>query len=343
MRDFAAQVVQIAVGCAGGVAFDVAGFPAPWLSGSMLAVVALALAGYARPMPRLLVDAALLTSGAAMGAAITPEAFAALAKYPLSLVILAASITVSSLASTAWLMRMSGWRRDDALLASLPGGMSAVLAIAADRKAAVTSIAIAQALRVLVVIALVPSFVVLAGGMDAGVPAGRGQAVADPGAMAAVLVGGLVLGTVLEGLGVAAPLMLGAMVASTALHASDVAPGAIPPLVATAGMVLIGVFIGERFRTLPITSLRKIVPAALASFAVGMAVATLFALLAARIAGVGVADALVAFAPGGVEAMALLAVALGLDPLYVTIHHFARFFGISLAAPFLLGRAPPAA
>ena len=220
--------------------------------------------------------------------------------------------------------------------------MSAVLAIAADRKAGVTSIAIAQALRILVVIALVPSLVVLAGGLDAAVPPGRGHAVASPGAMAAVLLGGLALGAALERLGVAAPLMLGAMVVSTALHASDAAPGAVPPVFATVGMVLIGVFIGERFRTLPITSLRRIVPAALASFTVGMAVATLFALLAASLAGVGVADALVAFAPGGVEAMALLAVALGLDPLYVTIHHFARFFGISLVAPFLLGRTPPA-
>jgi membrane AbrB-like protein len=342
MRDAAAQLAQIAVGFAGGIAFHAAGLPAPWLSGSMVAVVAWALAGYGRPMPRGLVDAALLISGATMGAAITPEAFAAIAKYPLSLVMLTMSVTASSLASMAWLMRVSGWRRDDALLASLPGGMSAVLAIAADRKAGVTSIAIAQALRILVVIALVPSLVVLAGGLDASVPPARGHTVASPGAMAAVLLGGLALGAALERLGVAAPLMLGAMVASTALHASDAAPGAVPPVFATVGMVLIGVFIGERFRTLPITSLRRIVPAALASFTVGMAVATLFALLAASLAGVGVADALVAFAPGGVEAMALLAVALGLDPLYVTIHHFARFFGISLVAPFLLGRTPPA-
>jgi membrane AbrB-like protein len=338
MQGLAGQLAQIAVGVAGGVAFHLAGLPAPWLSGSMVAVVAWALAGYARPMPRLLVDAALLVSGANMGAAITPDALAAIGKYPLSLAILAASITASSIVSMAWLMRVSGWARDDALLASVPGGMSSVLAIAADRKGAVASIAIVQAFRVLIVIALVPSFVVLAGGLDASVGLARMQRLMSPLAMAAVLLGGLLLGAVFERLKVAAPVLLGAMIVSTALHVSDLAPGAMPPLLAVAGMVLLGVFIGERFRTLPITDLRRVIPAALGAFLVSMVVATAFALLAAYAAKVSVADALVAFAPGGVEAMAILAIALGLDPLYVSIHHFARFFGIGLVLPFLLKR-----
>ena len=46
------------------------------------------------------------------------------------------------------------------------------------------------------------------------------------------------------------------------------------------------------------------------------------------------AEALAAFAPGGLEAMTLMAFALGLDPLFVGAHHLARFFMISLALPF---------
>jgi uncharacterized membrane protein AbrB (regulator of aidB expression) len=50
----------------------------------------------------------------------------------------------------------------------------------------------------------------------------------------------------------------------------------------------------------------------------------------------------VAFAPGGLEAMMVLALILGLDPLYVGIHHLARFLGIGLALPLVvtwLGRS----
>ena len=43
------------------------------MSGSMIAVVLLGAMGLARPMPRPLADAAMLVSGASMGAGITPE------------------------------------------------------------------------------------------------------------------------------------------------------------------------------------------------------------------------------------------------------------------------------
>jgi uncharacterized membrane protein AbrB (regulator of aidB expression) len=68
-----------------------------------------------------------------------------------------------------------------------------------------------------------------------------------------------------------------------------------------------------------------------------MVVAALFAALAAWLAGVSFANGLVAFAPGGLEAMTVLALILGLDPLYVGIHHLVRFLGIGLVLPFLIG------
>ena len=57
--------------------------------------------------------------------------------------------------------------------------------------------------------------------------------------------------------------------------------------------------------------------------------------LAAALTGVPFADALVAFAPGGLEAMTMMAFALGLDPLFVGAHHIARFLFISLALPWV--------
>jgi uncharacterized membrane protein AbrB (regulator of aidB expression) len=68
-----------------------------------------------------------------------------------------------------------------------------------------------------------------------------------------------------------------------------------------------------------------------------MGVAALFAGAAAWLAGVSFANGLVAFAPGGLEAMTVLALILGLDPLYVGIHHLVRFLGIGLVLPVLIG------
>lgn len=336
MRVVLAHIVQILIAGLGGLSLDAVGVPAAWLSGSALAIVLWGWAGRALPMPRAMADAAMLISGASMGAAVTPAAIAAMARYPSSLILLVIAVLAISSASAFWLTRVSGWRRDDAVLASVPGALSTVLAIAVDRNAAVASIAIVQNLRLFVLIALLPSAVVFSGGGSAGALIGQGLPVQSAGGMAFILVGGLLVGMVFKKLKVAAPILLGATLVSTVSHGAEWVTGVIPPVITTGGLVLIGMFIAERFRDVRRSTLRKSLVAALGSFAIGMAVATAFAILAAWLAGVSFANGLIAFAPGGLEAMTVLALVLGLDPLYVGIHHLVRFLGIGLVVPFVV-------
>jgi membrane AbrB-like protein len=338
MRPFLAHLVQILIAALGGLIFHWLGVPAAWLSGAAIAATLWGLTGWAVPMPRALADAAMLISGAAMGAAVTPAAIAAMGRYPGSLILLVIGVVAISAASTAWLTRMSGWRRADAVLASVPGALSTVLAVAAERKAEVASIAIVQNFRLFVLIALLPSLVVLTGdGGNTGALIGEGLPVESPGGMALILLGGLLLGAMFKQLKVAAPILLGATVMSSVSHGTAWVTGVIPPVIATGGLVLIGLFIAERFRNIQRSTLKRAFIAALGSFAVGMVVAALFAGVAAWLAGVSFANGLVAFAPGGLEAMTVLALILGLDPLYVGIHHLVRFLGIGLVLPFLIG------
>jgi membrane AbrB-like protein len=334
----AAQAAQLLVAALGGLAFHLLGIPAAWMSGAMVAVVAWGALGRTRPLPRPLADAAMLVSGATMGAGITPEALTAVTRYPLSLAVLALSVVAGTGASMLWLTRVAGWRRDDALLASAPGALSTVLVIAAERKASVVAIAVVQSIRLFVLIALLPSLVVAfeGGHPGRGLP-GEGMPVESPVGLLVVLAGGLALGLAFERLRLAAPVLLGATLVSASLHATGYAPGVVPPPVAVAGLVLIGVFIGERFRTLRLSALRATLAAAAGSLVLTVAVAIASAAAAAALAGVGFSDAMVAFAPGGLEAMMVLALILGLDPLYVGVHHLARFIGIAMALPLVVG------
>ena len=340
------HAAQILVATLGGLAFHLLGIPAAWMSGAMVAVAAWGASGRGRPLPRPLVDAAMLVSGATMGAGVTPETLAAAARYPASLAVLALSVAAVTGTSMLWLTRVAGWRRDDALLASAPGAFSTVLVIAAERKASVGAIAVVQSLRLFVLIALLPSLVVWLGGGNPGsrLP-GEGLPVEGPAGLFAVLAGGLALGLAFERLRIAAPILLGATLVSASLHATGLSPGVVPPPLALVGLVLIGAFIGERFRTLRLPALRATLAAAAGSLVLTVTVATAFAAAASALAGVGFPDAMVAFAPGGLEAMMVLALVLGLDPLYVGVHHLARFLGTAMALPLaagLLGRAEEA-
>jgi uncharacterized membrane protein AbrB (regulator of aidB expression) len=45
---------------------------------------------------------------------------------------------------------------------------------------------------------------------------------------------------------------------------------------------------------------------------------------------------MVAYAPGAVDAMLLLALALNFDPVYVGTHHLVRIFFVMAATPFVV-------
>jgi uncharacterized protein len=329
------QLLQIAIAAFGGLIFHVIGIPAAWLSGAVVATVVWGALGFGARLSRPIVETAMVISGVVMGAAITPDALAAIGTYPVSIGLLFLAVPAITLGSAAYLRKGCGWNRDDALLASIPGALTTVLAVAASRGAGVERIAVVQSFRLLVLIAVLPFVVSMTTGGETRGFVGDGKAMAGPGAFTMMIAAGLAVGLLFDRLRVAAPLLLGGTLASAVLHATDVTPGVVPPGIATLGFVVIGVYIGERFAALDRVALRGLVPAALGSFAVGMGVALVFAALAIVLLGVGTGEALVAFAPGGVEAMMVLALVLGIEPLYVGIHHVLRFLGIGIVLPLI--------
>ncbi|MCG6121193.1 MAG: AbrB family transcriptional regulator [Microvirga sp.] len=318
-----------------GFLFELLGVPAAWLSGAMAGTVVWGMLGFKKPLPRPFIHAAMLVSGVVMGAAITPEAMAAIASYPVSIVLLALSVAAVTAASAAFLIRVHGWTRDDAVLASVPGALSAVVAVALSRNADMSRILVVQAFRLLVLVAVLPFAATYAtSGAGSGIAATNVE-LATLAAFIMMIAGGLALGLVFERWRVAAPLLLAGTVASSALHLTEIAPGAVAPEIATAAFMTIGILIGERFASIDRATLPALYRAAIGSFVIGLGVSVFFAGLAMLAVGVDAAVALVAFSPGAVESMIVLALVLGLDPLYVGVHHIVRFLGIGFALPFL--------
>jgi len=75
------------------------------------------------------------------------------------------------------------------------------------------------------------------------------------------------------------------------------------------------------------------VNAALGSFAVAIIVSAIFVAVIALTTNVRVADIMVAFAPGAMDAMLALALTLHIDPIFVGAHHLSRFVFVTIATP----------
>lgn len=339
LRTLSREAAVIACAAVGGALFALLDVPAAWLSGSMLLV---SVIGVTRPLPDLRrpwFDSTMVMSGALIGSAATPEALAATARYPGSLLVLVVGLVAIMLATGAYLRFVARWSWIDSLLAAAPGALSAVIAVAQDKGANIGRIAAIQLFRILVLVAVLPSIMKLSGDGPLGLP--PPVAVASLGDMALLLGSALATGLVFERLGITAPFILGATLASAVLHGAGIVHGTMPPEIATAVMVMLGAAMGGRVSNLKRNEIAALFPLAIGGFVVSMAVAFAFAWPAAWLAGVPYASAMAAFAPGGLEAMAMLAFAMGLDPLYVGAHHLTRFMLLGLLMPFVVGRVKP--
>jgi membrane AbrB-like protein len=337
----------LAFAAAGGVTLGLAGMPAGYLSGAILAAAAAALAGRPLLMPQLLTRAIFVVIGISLGAVVTPQTLHGMASYPASIAILIVAMLCVSIGGAAYLHLVHRWQLLSAYLASSPGGMSQVLVVAAELDADLRAIAIVQTMRVVIIAVGLPAGLSLLGLAGHAVRPGNGPlsfALADE--LAELVAVSIVAGYIAFRVRFPGGLLFGAMFASAALHGSGLIHAVVPPWVANMAMVTLGGVIGARFANTPLRLLANYLAAAFGSFAVAVTIASLFAALPVHMLGLPIPEVMIAYAPGSVDAMMLLALALHLDPVYVGAHHVMRVMFVSLLMPLVarwLARAPASA
>lgn len=345
LKPAVAVAITIAVAAAGGALFALAGLPAAWLSGALVASSALALAGFPARVPDGLRRATFIVLGISMGAAVTPETIAGVRTWPLTMSLLVLSIPGAMFACMLYL-RWAGWDREVSFYASALGAMSAVIAAATDAGVDVRKVVFAQSVRVFILIAALPGFLVglgLVGADGTAVPAPSWE-IGSPWQIALMATGGIAGGLLADRLGIPGGLIVGAMLVNAVLHGTGFVTATVPLYVLIPCFILLGAFVGARFAGTTLGILRDLLAHSFGAFFVSMAATTLFAVAAAFVSGESVGKTIIAFAPGGLEAMIILAFLIGLDPAFVGAHHIARFVLISLFLPIvarlLFGRAP---
>jgi hypothetical protein len=325
----------LAVGVVGGGAFALAGLPAPWLSGPATAVALAGLAGrdLAIPVPVRWVTLAVL--GATMGSAVTPETFATLARWPASILGLAVAVFAVMMSVSLYLERIHGYDRITARLCAIPGAFPFVLALAAESDADQRRVAIVQMVRLVALVALIPGLLALSGAEPRAPSTTRGSGV-HLGEIAILIAGGFVGAFLAERLRAPAAALFGGLIGGALLYGSGAISSALPAWLLIPAFVIIGSLVGTNFsgldRLLFVATLRAslggVAVAALASFAI--------AAPAAMLLGLPTVQVWIAYAPGGVDVMAVMAMALGLDPAYVGGHHVIRFLGLGVFVPWWL-------
>lgn len=342
IRRLGGGLATAAIAAIGGWLFAALGLPAAWLMGAMVATAAAALAGGPVGLNRGAREIAFLLLGISMGSSVTPETVGEVAAWPGSIALLAGSVMATMFVSSAYLSRVHGWDRMTARFASMPGAFSAVAVIAANSSADLPRVILAQSLRIFTLVALMPPILsISSGGPLTGAPPAVLQEVNSAVEVLAVFLASAGAAAMLNRLRVPAGTLMGAMVVSAVLHATGLVHGRFPQPLIVLGFIATGAVIGARFRGTKLRTVLRTIPGAAMSILLALAVSALFAAAGAWMLGLPFGQLWLAYAPGGVEAMAAMALLLNLEPAFVGAHHILRIVGLNLVSPIWLRNSGP--
>ncbi len=281
----------------------------------------------------------LIAVGISLGAVVTPATLHGMTTYPLSIAVLLAAMACVSYSGSSYLRLVHGWDDVTAYLAASPGGMSQVVAIGAELDADLRAIAIVQTLRVVVIAVGLPMALLALGFAGHGrTSVGGVVALSQLPELAVLIAASTVMALIAHWIRFPGGLLFGAMLTSAALHGVDYIHVVMPWWVANTVMMCFGAVIGARFANTSLRLLFDFVGAAFGSLAVALVVTAVFAGGLLTFVKLPVAEVMIAYAPGSVDAMMLLALALHLDPVYVGAHHLTRIFFVSVTMPLVARR-----
>ena len=328
-------ILALLLGAAGGAAFAWLRLPLPWMLGAMTTTMAASVAGLRIGVPNSWRTPMLGVMGVLLGSGFTAEVAAGMVRWVPSAATLPVYIVLGLALGLLFLRRFARLDPTTAFFGAAPGGLSEMVVMGERAGGDMRSIALIHATRIFVVVFLIPF------ALRALAPDGAGSAVPPPTPWPSPLDAVLLLACLLVGmplgnlLRLPAPFLLGPLLLSAAAHVAGIVTPPPPRVVVAIAQILIGASLGARFSGLdPRTIARTMLLGG------GIAVILLvWTFLVAEVLHLGTGlpylALVLAFAPGGIAEMGLVALALGGDPLFVATHHVLRIGIVVLAAPWL--------
>lgn len=319
------------IGTAGGIVAKMLHLPLPMLLGSLIAVAAAALAdtrplGHLPQAPQRLRMLFIPVIGVAIGSAARPEILTEALSWIPSLAILLAFIPAVHFAGYRLLTATGRVDRVTALFGTAPGGLVETVQMGEEAGADMQMLIMLQFLRLILTIVFIPLFFTWMVGHAVGSAGGaavQGTALglADVVILVVAGVAGAIIGLKLR---LPAGHVLGPILLSGAAHVAGLTTTAPPQILVWATQVVIGTSLGVRFAGMPKRRIVEALRLAVLNVVLTMGGAGLIAWSLAEWVGETAPAVFLAFAPGGLVEMGLIALSLNLSILYVTAHHLLR-------------------
>jgi len=339
--NLARAALALLIGVAAGALAYRVGLPLPWMLGPMIGTTAASILGAAIAAPNPLRPIVIPVIGVMLGSGITPEILDALGDWAISFLVLPPFLIVAAGASFLFYRVIGKYDPVTAYFSAMPGGLNEMLILGAEQGGDEKRIALAHASRILLVIGFVALFFglvlgVTSGGQTGAVWTGMQEVDArDYIILAVCAVAGVWAGRLLR---LPAAAVLGPMLLSGLAHFFHVVEVPPPSVLVIAAQIVMGTVIGCRFIGATAREVGRDIFLGILS-TIGMLITGVgFAWVVAALTATELSQAFLAYSPGGLTEMSLLAFAMGGDIAYVSITHIVRIVLVIFAAPLVFRR-----
>lgn len=326
-------ITTYALGAVGGMAFLAFGLPLGMLLGSLIAVAVAAASGiriFGRPpaVPQSWRFVLMPVIGVAIGGSFPPDFFAQAARWWITMAALLAFVPVAH-ALAYWIYHQLGAvDAKTAFFSAMPGGFFEALDMGEKAGADMQMLVMLQFLRLILCIVFVPVAFAVVTGRVVGSSAGVEWPGADVPLLAMdmlVLLAAAVLGwRGAHRLRLPAAVLTGPLLLSGAAHVVGLTAATPPDWLILTTQWVVGTSLGSRFAGFEHSRLWLAFKLAATNVVVALGLAGVVAVVLSASVGEPIPAVILAFAPGGVTEMSLVALSLQMSAVYVTMHHLLR-------------------
>ena len=329
--------LALTIGAIGGYIFLQLRLPLAWMMGAMVFTTAAAIAGVPIRMAMKLRTTFLAILGVMLGSAFRPDIIDQLGQWIVSAVGIVAYVSLAGWLVYLYYRRFSGYDQATAYFAASPGGLSEMIMMGTAMGGDERIISLTHGARILLVVLTVPLFFRYFLGYEPPPRGVTGISILDMPYYDLMLLGlCAVIGAFLAKLArLPASLLVGPMLCSAAIHLAGLTSHAPPFELVTVAQVVIGSAIGCRFAGTKLALVRRTVGVTMISTAILLAVTLIFSVSLHLLTDLPTLDIVLAFSPGGLAEMSLVALAVGGDTAFVSSHHILRIIVVVLLAPLV--------
>ena len=339
-----AFALALAIGTAGGAVFAWFAMPLAWMLGAMsgvglAAILRLPVRGWIRARPPM---SAVI--GTMLGVQFGPETLSAASQWWPALIALAAYLLIAGTLSNIYLRRVVRLDPATAFFSAMPGGLIDMVLLGAERGGDDRTIALMHSSRIFLVVLGLPPLMTLVTGASAVAQAAEwrpltAMSASDAAWFLLTLAAGIVFGRLAR---LPAPYLIGPMCVSMVLHWSGLSGFTVPSIVIILAQIVLGTTIGCRFAGVAPTGILSILAVSAGATLILLLTAVGFASGLSPILDVPAEGLLLAFSPGGLAEMSLVALALNLEVAFVVTCHAARIIMVVAAAGLISKARHPA-